>query len=198
MPTDPDSILLVVGLGNPGDEYASTRHNAGFATIDELASRMGVTYWKSQAGSQVAEATSAGRKVVIAKPQSFMNCSGGPVAKLCQTLGATPQQLLVVHDDLDLPAGSVRVKFAGGHGGHNGLRSIIDKLGSHDFSRVRCGIGRPPGRMDPADYVLRQLKGTYAEDFSTMVVAAADVVEEILADGVIPTRNHVNSADKTA
>ncbi|MCI1666122.1 MAG: aminoacyl-tRNA hydrolase [Atopobiaceae bacterium] len=194
MSASPDVITLVCGLGNPGDEYASTRHNAGFAVIDELARRHGASYWKSQAGAEVASVTISGREVVLAKPQSFMNCSGGPVAKLCSAYHATPQQLLVVHDDLDIPAGDVRVKFAGGHGGHNGLRSIIDKLGSRDFSRVRCGIGRPPGRMDPADYVLRQLKGDFAEDFSAMVGEAADAVEEVIADGVIPARDRVNGS----
>lgn len=198
MASTPDTITVVVGLGNPGDEYASTRHNAGFQTVDELARRQHVSYWKSQAGCEVASVRIGGREVLLAKPQSFMNCSGGPVAKLCAATGATPQQLLVIHDDLDIPAGDVRVKFAGGHGGHNGLRSIMDKLGSRDFSRVRCGIGRPPGRMDPADYVLRQLRGSFADDFSTMVVQSADVAEAILTDGVIVVRDRVNSAAKSA
>ena len=145
-------MLLVAGLGNPGEEYAHTRHNSGFMVVDELARRGGVSYWKSQAGAMVARCRVAGREVVLAKPQSFMNTSGGPVSKLCAAYDVAPEELLVVHDELDIPAGDVRVKFSGGHGGHNGLRSIIDKLGSRDFSRVRVGIGRPPGSMDPADF----------------------------------------------
>lgn len=189
----PREVLLVAGLGNPGDEYARTRHNAGFRTVDELADRLGATYWKSQAGAQVAVVRAAGREVVLAKPQSFMNTSGGPVSKLCAAYGVEPEGLLVVHDELDIPAGDVRVKFGGGHGGHNGLRSIVDKLGSRNFSRVRVGIGRPPGRMDPADFVLRELKGDFAEDFAVTVGVAADAVERCLEDGVIAARQQYNA-----
>ncbi|MCH3967627.1 MAG: aminoacyl-tRNA hydrolase [Atopobiaceae bacterium] len=189
----PGEVLVVFGLGNPGAEYAGTRHNAGFATIDELARRHGATYWKSEEGADVASTTISGHEVLLAKPQTYMNCSGGPVAKLASAHGIAARNILVVHDDLDIPAGDVRVKFGGGHGGHNGLRSIIDKLTSRDFSRVRCGIGRPPGRMDPADYVLRTLKGSFADDFAAMVTTAADVVESCVNDGVIPTRDKFNT-----
>jgi|LAHU01.1.fsa_nt_gb PTH1 family peptidyl-tRNA hydrolase len=185
MPEQPETILLLVaGLGNPGEEYAHTRHNAGFMTIDELARRSGVSYWKSQAGAEVASISRGGRTVVLAKPQSFMNTSGGPISKLCSAYGVSPQQLLVVHDEMDIPAGDVRVKFGGGHAGHNGLRSIIEKLGSRDFSRVRLGIGQAPGRMPGADFVLRQLKGAFAEEFALEVDKAATMVETCLDDGV--------------
>ena len=179
----PKEVLLVAGLGNPGEEYAHTRHNSGFMVVDELARRGGVSYWKSQAGAMVARCRVAGREVVLAKPQSFMNTSGGPVSKLCAAYDVAPEELLVGHDELDIPAGDVRVKFSGGHGGHNGLRSIIDKLGSRDFSRVRVGIGRPPGSMDPADFVLRELKGEFAEDFAVTVQVAADAVEACVSEG---------------
>ena len=188
--------MMVAGLGNPGDEYARTRHNAGFVTIDALASRMGVSYWKSQAGAEVAVVRRDGRDVVLVKPQSFMNTSGGPVSKLCSAYGVTPGQLLVIHDEVEIPAGDVRVKFSGGHAGHNGLRSIIDKLGSRDFSRVRFGAGRPPGRMDVADYVLRQLKGEFWEDFAQTAEVAADAVECCLDEGVAVAQDRFGGLNK--
>lgn len=193
----PGEVKLIAGLGNPGEEYAATRHNAGFRTIDELASRLGVSYWKSQAGAEVAVVRVRGaegpRDVVLAKPQSFMNTSGGPVSKLCAEYKVAPTELLVIHDELDIPAGDVRIKVGGGHAGHNGLKSIIAKLGSRDFSRVRVGIGMPPGRMQVVDFVLKQLRSKEAEAFDAEVVEAADVCELALERGVIPARDHVNA-----
>ena len=129
----PKPIRMIAGLGNPGEEYASTRHNAGFKTVDELARRAGVSYWKNQLGAEVAttkvrdaEAEGGAREVVLVKPQSFMNTSGGPISKLCREYKVAPEEVLVVHDELDIPEGDVRVKVGGGHAGHNGLRSIID------------------------------------------------------------------------
>ncbi len=147
----PKPIRMVAGLGNPGEEYAATRHNAGFCAIDVLAEKAGASYWKNQAG-----AAAAGGKgmVVLVKPQSYMTTRGGPISTLCAQHKVKPEELLVIHDELDIPAGDVRVKVGGGHAGHNGLRSIIDKLGSRDFSRIRAGIGNPPGRMPVADFVL--------------------------------------------
>ena len=197
----PQPIRMVAGLGNPGAEYAETRHNAGFQTVDEIARRAGVSYWKNQQGAEVAlvkvadQAAEGGmREVVLVKPQSFMNTSGGPISKLCATYHVAPEELLVVHDELDIPAGDVRVKVGGGHAGHNGLRSIIDKLGSRDFSRIRFGIGEPPGRMSGADFVLKQLRGRDAEDFADTVMRAADAVELALSRGVVFARDHVNGA----
>ncbi len=197
----PRPIRMVAGLGNPGEEYAQTRHNAGFQTVDEIARRAGVSYWKNQLGAEVAqikvadaEAEGGAREVVLVKPQSFMNTSGGPISKLCATYRVAPEELLVVHDELDIPAGDVRVKVGGGHAGHNGLRSIIDKLTSRDFSRIRFGIGEPPGRMAGADYVLKQLRGREADDFADTVMRAADAVELALARGVVYARDHVNGA----
>ncbi len=196
----PQPIRMVAGLGNPGDEYAMTRHNAGFQTIDELARRAGVSYWKTQLGAEVAIArvrdgdASGAREVVLVKPQSFMNTSGGPISKLCRSYDVTPAELLVVHDELDIPEGDVRVKVGGGHAGHNGLRSIIDKLGSRDFSRIRFGIGEPPGKMPGANFVLKQLRGNDADTFHDTVLRAADACELALAHGVIYARDHVNGA----
>ena len=195
----PQKIRMVAGLGNPGEEYAETRHNAGFKAIDELARQAGVTYWKNQAGAEVAiihvndaEAEGGKREVVLVKPQSYMNTSGGPISKLCTQYKVSAEELLVIHDELDIPAGDVRVKVGGGHAGHNGLRSIIDKLGSRDFSRIRTGIGNPPGRMPVADYVLKQLRSREAEDFDVTCATAAEAAATALTRGVIFARDHVN------
>lgn len=181
----PAPVRIVCGLGNPDAEYARTRHNAGFATIDELAARRGVRYWKSEAGAQVAQITVTDadgerREVLLAKPMSYMNTSGGPLSKLARAHHVRPEEILVVHDEVDLPAGEVKLKLGGGLNAHNGLRSIADKLGSRDFARVQFGIGRPPGRMQVADYVLRELKGSFLEDFELTVQRAADLVERSL------------------
>lgn len=184
----PKPVRLVCGLGNPGAEYARTRHSAGFATVDELAARYGVRYWKEQAGNLVATVTvrmSEGpREVILAKPQSYMNTSGGPLSKLMRAERIKPAELLVIHDEVDLPAGEVRAKWSGGLNAHNGLRSIADKLGTRDFQRIRFGIGRPPGKMSVADWALRKLKGSFADEFDVEAVVAADLVESVLASGV--------------
>lgn len=195
----PGKIRMVAGLGNPGDEYADTRHNAGFKAIDVLASQAGVAYWKNQAGAEVAaikvndpDEEGGKREVLLVKPQSYMNTSGGPISKLCAQHKVKPEELLVIHDELDIPAGDVRVKVGGGHAGHNGLRSIIDKLGSRDFSRIRAGIGDPPGRMPVADFVLKRLRSKEAEEFDIMAARAAEVAALSLTRGVIFARDHVN------
>ena len=197
----PQKIRMVAGLGNPGDEYAQTRHNAGFKAIDELARQANVTYWKNQAGAEVAsiqvndaEAEGGKREVILVKPQSYMNTSGGPISKLCAQYKVSVEELLVIHDELDIPAGDVRIKVGGGHAGHNGLRSSIDKMGSRDFSRVRVGIGNPPGRMPVADFVLKQLRSREAEEFDETTVRAAEAAATALTRGVIFARDHVNGA----
>ena len=186
--SQPPPIRLVCGLGNPGADYARTRHSAGFATVDELAARYGVRYWKEQLGNLVATITvrtaNGPCQVMLAKPQSYMNTSGGPLSKLMRAERIQPAELLVIHDEVDLPAGEVRAKWAGGLNAHNGLRSISDKLGTRDFQRIRFGIGRPPGKMSVADWALRQLKGAQADEFDVEVAVAADLVESVLATGV--------------
>lgn len=197
----PKKIRMVAGLGNPGEEYAETRHNAGFKAIDELARQAGVSYWKNQAGAEVAviqvndaEADGGKREVVLVKPQSYMNTSGGPISKLCAQYKVCAEELLVIHDELDIPAGDVRIKVGGGHAGHNGLRSIIDKMGSRDFSRIRVGIGNPPGRMAVADFVLKQLRAREAEEFNDTTFRAAEAAATALTRGVVFARDHVNGA----
>ena len=129
---------MIAGLGNPGEEYEHTRHNAGFDTVDALADELGVRYWKNEGGALVGKASYRGHELLLVKPQSFMNTSGGPVSKLMRAYGVAPDHLIVVHDELDIEPGTIRVKFGGGHAGHNGLRSICDKLGTRDWSRVRA------------------------------------------------------------
>ncbi len=180
---EPKDIRLVVGLGNPGAEYEKTRHNAGYATIDALAEHAGTRYWKSQAGMMVAETKIAGKDVFLARPQTFMNEVGGPISKLVRQLKIAPEELLVVHDDVDVPDTKLQLKFGGGHDGHNGLRSIIQKMGSRDFCRLRFGVGRPPGRMSVAQYALHPLKGTQLESFEIEAQDAADVVERVIQKG---------------
>ncbi len=185
MAQGPKDIRIVCGLGNPGKEYELTRHSIGFAVVDRLAVDHGVRYWKSEAGCQVAsidvKTRGEAREVLLAKPQDFMNTSGGPLSKLARAHHVKPAEILVVHDEVDLPAGSVAAKWGGGLNAHNGLRSVADKLGTRDFARVRCGIGRPPGKMDVATYVLRQLKGKYAEEFELLAADGAACVESCLA-----------------
>lgn len=201
----PQTIRMVVGLGNPGEEYAATRHNAGFRSIDALGRSLGAGYWKNQCGAEVAlvkvrctddEGHPAVREVVLAKPQSYMNTSGGPVSKLAAEYGVAAEELLVIHDELDLEAGDVRVKVGGGHAGHNGLKSIINKLGSRDFSRIRVGIGMPPGRMPVVDWVLKEYRPKELEGFDVTCGAAAEAAELALTQGVVYARDHVNGAGK--
>lgn len=166
-------VQIVCGLGNPGSEYERTRHNAGFLAVDALAAELGARYWKNKPGAQVAEVSCGGRALVLVKPTAFMNVSGGPLKKIAEEYRVPAAGLLVIHDELELPAGTVAIKEGGGHGGHNGLRSIGEKLGTTDFPRVRVGIGRPPGRMAPADFVLQELRSREWEGFEITVGDAA-------------------------
>jgi peptidyl-tRNA hydrolase, PTH1 family len=175
---------LVVGLGNPGPEYELTRHNAGFLTVDLLGENLRATYWKEEAGARVAAVRLGDEELLLAKPQTYMNLSGKSVKRLTAEYEIPVAELIVVHDDIDLPAGAVRAKKGGGHGGHNGLRSLSESLGSGDYLRVRVGVGRPPGRMDPADWVLQPLRGEAAEEFASMTPTAASCVMHIIERGI--------------
>jgi PTH1 family peptidyl-tRNA hydrolase len=182
---------LVVGLGNPGPEYADTRHNVGFHVVELLATRAGGgRFSRHKSNADVLEGRLAGRRVVLAKPRTYMNVSGGPVAGLVRYYGG---ELVVVHDDLDLGFGVVRLKQGGGEGGHNGLRSISTSLGTKDYLRVRFGIGRPPGRQDPADFVLKRFSATERKELDFAVDLAADATEALLADGLEPTQNRFHA-----
>jgi PTH1 family peptidyl-tRNA hydrolase len=241
---------LIVGLGNPGANYANTRHNAGFWVIDGLAEELGINYWKLSASALVGEGSYKGEKVVLVKPQSFMNLSGGPVkgvisrltapsaSRLAIRLGLAARKegrggawgdegtrfgaargsaldagegsmrgaggrggqgggfslrdgLLVVHDELDLPAGTLRLKLGGGHGGHNGLRSLHEALGP-DYARLRIGIGRPLGRMNSSSWVLAPLKGDELKEFAVTCAQAVTVAMAALTDGLTQAMNTYN------
>ncbi|GEL23523.1 peptidyl-tRNA hydrolase [Pseudonocardia sulfidoxydans NBRC 16205] len=185
---------MVVGLGNPGPEYAETRHNVGFRVVELLAARAGGgRFSKHKSNADVLEGRLAGRKVVLAKPRTYMNVSGGPVAGLLRYFSVPATELVVVHDDLDLGFGVIRLKQGGGEGGHNGLRSISQSIGTRDYLRVRFGIGRPPGRQDPADFVLKRFSSVENKELEFAVDLAADAAEALLADGLEPTQNRFHA-----
>lgn len=189
-----DQPWLVVGLGNPGPQYAGNRHNVGQMVLDELGGRSQASFaLRTTRGTRsgVAETRlgvlpggAPGPRVVLAKPVTYMNTSGGPVAALAHYFGVTADRVVAVHDDLDIPFGEVRLKRGGGEGGHNGLRDMSKALGTKDYLRVRVGIGRPPGRMDAADYVLRDFAAAERKDLGWLVDAAADAVELLVTEGL--------------
>jgi PTH1 family peptidyl-tRNA hydrolase len=184
-----EDIALVVGLGNPGPSYVGNRHNVGFLVADELAGRVGGRFKSHKAGADVLEGRLAGRRVVLAKPRSYMNLSGGPVAGLARFFKIEPGSVVVVHDELDIPFDAVRLKLGGGDNGHNGLRSITKSLGTKEYLRVRVGIGRPPGRMDPADFVLRDFSSPERKELAFVVDRAADATEALLTNGLEAAQN---------
>ena len=181
-----DDLWVVVGLGNPGPGYAGNRHNVGQMALAQLADRASATFKNHKANASVAEGRTGGStpRLVLAKPNTFMNLSGGPVAALLRFYKVPPERLIVLHDELDLPFDTVRLKFGGGHGGHNGIRDTIAALGTGDFTRVRIGIGRPPGRQPAADFVLKDFAGPEREVLPNLLTDAADAVEAIAADGL--------------
>ena len=185
-------MFLIVGLGNPGEEYEHTRHNAGFDTVDKIAAEIGVRYWKNECGALTGKGAYHDIDVVLAKPQSYMNTSGGPVKQLMNAYGVSPDHLVVIHDELDIDPGTIRVKFGGGHAGHNGLRSICDKLGTRDWFRVRCGIGRPPGCMPVADYVLSLPKKDAADDFAQATDLGCEAALFLIEHGLEKTQQKFN------
>lgn len=189
-----DQPWLVVGLGNPGAQYAGNRHNVGQMVLDELARRTRSTFsLRSTRGTKAAVAEARlgtlttgapGPRVILVKPATYMNTSGGPVAALAAYYGVAPEQVVTVHDELDIPFADVRLKRGGGEGGHNGLRDTSKALGTKDYLRVRVGVGRPPGRMDAADYVLHDFSAAERKDLGWLVDAAADAVELLVTDGL--------------
>ena len=185
-------MYLIVGLGNPGEEYEHTRHNAGFDTLDLIGEEAGARYWKTECGALTAKGVYRDEDLILAKPQSYMNTSGGPVKQLCNAYGVDPDHLIVIHDELDIDPGTVRVKFGGGHAGHNGLRSICDKLGTRDWFRVRVGIGRPPGRMNVADYVLSLPRKEAKEDFEHACDLGAQAALFLVKNGLEKTQQQFN------
>ncbi|MDO5710560.1 MAG: aminoacyl-tRNA hydrolase [Micrococcales bacterium] len=182
---------LVVGLGNPGPKYAGNRHNIGAMVVAELASRTGVRLSRHKSRASAASGRlgvlpggAPGPAAVLAVPSSYMNESGGPVSSLLKYYSVPVDRLIVVHDELDIPFGQVRLKASGGEGGHNGLRSISSSIGTREYVRIRAGIGRPPGRMDAANFVLRDFSPTERKELPFFLDDAADAVEAVVSQGL--------------
>jgi PTH1 family peptidyl-tRNA hydrolase len=188
-----DDSWLVVGLGNPGPSYAGNRHNAGFLVADLLAERMSGRFKAHKGRADIVEGRLAGQRVVLVKPKSYMNASGGPVASMRDFFKVPAERIVVIHDELDIPWGTLRLKLGGGDNGHNGLRSVTKSLGTPDYLRIRLGIGRPPGRQDPADFVLKDFTAAERKELPFHVDRAADAVESLLREGLAAAQNRFHA-----
>jgi len=186
-------VSLIVGLGNPGREYAATRHNVGFQIVTRLAERHGLSFSRMQNQALISTGRIGDVRVVLAKPQTWMNESGKAVAPLVRFYKVELVHLLVVYDDLDIPLGMIRLRSGGGSGGHRGMRSVIERLGTQDFPRLRVGIGRPPGRMDPVDYVLQPFSRDEELLMDGTRARAVEAIECFLAEGILCAMNRFNA-----
>lgn len=199
MTDDASSPWLVVGLGNPGAKYAGTRHNIGYLVTDELARRLGAGFRRHKNGrSDVVEGRlggsgTPGPKVVLVRSHTYMNETGGPVSSLAKFYKVEPDHIIAIHDELDIAFGTLRIKLGGGDNGHNGLKSMRASLGTGEFYRVRAGIGRPPGRQDPSDFVLSNYSSTERKELPFQIDSAADAVESLIRDGLDATQQRFNS-----
>lgn len=184
---------LVAGLGNPGPGYASTRHNAGWMVVERLCARFGVRLREARlVGVHAAEASHDGQRLLLVTPAVFMNVSGPPIASFARRRGVPLDRVVVCHDDLDLPFGALRVKRGGSTAGHHGLDSLVQALHSPDFFRVRLGIGRPPGRQDPVDFVLEPFSARERDELDLLLEDAADAVLSLVTEGLGPTQSRFN------
>lgn len=188
-----DERWIIVGLGNPGPEYAGNRHNAGQMVLTLLAERIGARFKAHRTRNDIAEGRLSGQPVTLARPQSYMNLSGGPVAALLGFYKLSPERLVVIHDELDVSFGVVRLKLGGGDNGHNGLRSITSSLGTRAYYRTRFGIGRPPGRMDPAAFVLKDFSAQERKELPFALDRAADAVEALITKGLTEAQNEYHT-----
>ncbi|PFG20474.1 peptidyl-tRNA hydrolase [Serinibacter salmoneus] len=191
---------LIVGLGNPGAKYAGNRHNVGAMALQHLADRIGGSLTNHKAGAGVLDGRlgmlpggAPGPRVLLARPATYMNTSGKPVAALCRFYGIPAERVLVLHDELDLPAHTLRLKRGGGEGGHNGLRSISQALGTKEYARLRIGVGRPPGRQEAADFVLSDFPSREREEWAITVAEAGDAVQDVVREGLFAAQNTWNS-----
>jgi len=189
-----DERWLVAGLGNPGPRYAGHRHNTGFQVADLLAARLGAGFKRDRSRAEVATGRLDGQLVTLAKPMSFMNSSGGSVAAVSSFYKIPPTRVVIVYDELDLPFGTIRLKFGGGDNGHNGAKSVTAALRTRDYYRVRIGIGRPPGRMDPTDFLLSDFTAAERKELPLLIDRAADAVEALLRDGLAKAQNQAHTA----
>lgn len=187
------SWFLIAGLGNPGREYAGNRHNVGFHCLDRLAAAHQLAFGQWRSNAKVALGQIAGRRVILLKPQTFVNASGEAVEAVCSFYKVEAARVLVVYDDLDLPQGTIRLRPRGGSGGHNGIRSIIEHLGTHDFPRLRVGIDRPPGRMEPKAYVLQDWSDAQREEMKEIFDRVAAAVETFIESGIAEAMNCFNA-----
>lgn len=179
-------MFLIVGLGNPGEEHAGTRHNVGFEVLDEIGRKLGVTFRITRSKALIAEYYGNEARIILAKPQTFVNQSGESIKIICDWFKLPPSNILVIHDDLDIPFGETKVKKGGSSGGHKGLDSIIEHLGSGSFQRLRIGIGRPPGKKDPAQYVLEPFTPEEHKELAVIVAEAADMAADIAEQEACP------------
>ncbi|MDQ4145650.1 MAG: aminoacyl-tRNA hydrolase [Actinomycetota bacterium] len=192
-PAPDDSRWIIAGLGNPGARYEKTRHNAGALVVDELLRRKQGSFKRHKSGCLVAEVGFGDGRMVLARPVSYMNESGRPLRELVRWYKSGPDHLVVVHDELDIPFGEVRIKLGGGTAGHNGLKSIASHFGTKDFPRVRVGISRPRGGQDAADYVLSDFSSAERKELEQIVARAADAAERIVEVGLERAMNEVNT-----
>jgi PTH1 family peptidyl-tRNA hydrolase len=188
-----EDVTLIVGLGNPGREYASNRHNIGFLTADRWAATHTITFNKVQHHAIIAQGRVGGRRVIAAKPQTYMNESGRAVGALLRFYKVPVERLLVIFDDLDLPFGTIRLRAEGGAGGHNGMRSIIQHLGGNQFTRLRIGIGRPPGRMDSAAFVLQDFSRAETAELDGLLDRAVHAIDVFTKEGITTAMNQFNA-----
>ena len=184
--------FLIVGLGNPGPDYRHNRHNVGFMVVDALARAVNIPIQRVEQRALLGKGLLDGERVILAKPQTYMNNSGQSVASLARFYKIPLEQILVVHDDLDLPFGSLRLRPLGGTGGQKGMESIVNKLGTRDFPRLRVGIGRPPGRMDPADYVLHDFDPSQQDLLPEVLTRSVDAIRMFVIEGIEPAMNVFN------
>lgn len=185
-------MFLVLGLGNPGEHYRWTRHNAGFWAVEFLARRHGASFARGR-GYDLAAANFYTEEVYLARPLTYMNLSGKAARRLRRKLRVEPFNILVIHDDIDLRPGAIRIRMGGSSGGHLGVQSIIDALGTQDFPRVRVGVGRPPQGMEPSDFVLAEMKGEVLEEFLAWCQRAAEAAERVVMDGLDMAMNLYNA-----
>ena len=188
--------FMIVGLGNPGKEYQKNRHNIGFMAIEEIAKSLGFENRKVKSKAIIMEGKQNNRKIILVKPQTYMNLSGNSVAPLIRFYKVTPNNLIVIHDDLDLPALTIRLRPTGGAGGQKGVASIIQNLGTQDFNRVRVGIGRPPGRMEASDYVLKNFSKQEESDLPFLLNTIKEAVLTIMESGIEVAMNQFNGENK--
>jgi PTH1 family peptidyl-tRNA hydrolase len=192
METEPQTHYLIAGLGNPGPQYRQTRHNVGFMVVDRLAARLGVTFSRLESKALVTKADYQGKRLVLVKPHTFMNLSGGPISSLARYYKVPQENLLVTYDEVDLPLGTLRLRPGGGSAGHKGMGSIIERLGTQEFPRMRVGISRPPGRMDAAAYVLQDFSASEKDRLNVALDAAVDAILVFVTGGLNAAMNLFN------